>query len=212
MSSQFNKVYTNNIAPSKLSSSKLTKEKKIDISRILSLISLRPSKSILAKSKFYNKNPLLSSNSISNIKLYTQVSKGDISKIIKIKEPSSNKVLEVHKVINKSDIKGKPKFNITTKSSSHKQIIILMSINNAEKIIIQASKHVKNINRLLKSIKSEIVADYIWSDNKSIIVTTNKVVASSDLNIVEKYIKNLNNIDSSNVLKLPQLKSCFKIF
>lgn len=128
------------MAPSKLSSNKSKKEKKTDISRILPLISLRLSKSIFAKSKFYNKNPLLSLNSKPNIKLYSQASKGDISEIIKIKEvfPKlfSNKVLKVHKVINKLDIKDKPKFNMTTKGLSHKSIIILISTNNAERIII----------------------------------------------------------------------------
>jgi len=98
---------------------KLTEEKKADISRILSPIPLKPSKSILAKSKFYNKNLLLSLSFKPNIKSYAQVFQGDISKIIKIKEVfsrlSPNKVLEVHEVINKSDIKNKPKFNITTK-------------------------------------------------------------------------------------------------
>ena len=69
-----------------------------------------------------------------------------------------------------------------------------------------------SINRLLKSIKSKVVVDYIWLDNKGIIVTTNKVVAFSNLNMVEKYIKDLNDIDSSNVPKLPQLKSYLKIF
>jgi len=69
-----------------------------------------------------------------------------------------------------------------------------------------------SINRLLKSIKSKVVVDYIWLDNKGIIVTTNKVVAFSDLNMVEKYIKDLNDINSSNVPKLPQLKSYLKIF
>ena len=88
-----------------------------------------------------------------------------------------------------------------------------MSTNNTERIIIQTSKYIKNINRLLKSIKSEIVADYIQLYNKGIIVTTNKVVASSDLNMVEKYIKNLNNINSSNIIspKLPQSKYYLKI-
>ena len=99
------------MAPSKLSSSKSTKEKKTDISRILPPISLRPSKNVLVKSKFYNKNLSLSLNSKPNIKLYPQASKGDIIEIIKIKEVflklSSNKFLKVHNVINKSDIKDK---------------------------------------------------------------------------------------------------------
>jgi len=102
---------------------------------------------------------------------------------------------------------------MTTKCSSHKQIIIPIGTNNVKIILSQAKKHVKNINRLLKSIKSEIVADYTWSNNKDIIVTTNKVVVSSDLNIVEKYIKDLNDVDSNNIMnsRLPQSKSYLKI-
>ena len=126
---------------------------------------------------------------------------------------SFNKVLEVYEVINKLGIKGKPKFNITTKNPFYKQIIILMDMNNTGRIIIQASKHIENINRLLKSIKSEIVIDYIQSDKKDIIITTNKVVVSSNLNMVEKYIKNLNYIDLSNIMspRLPQSKYYLKI-
>jgi len=51
------------------------------------------------------------------------------------------------------------------------------------------------------------------SDNKRIVVTTYKVATSLDLNIVEKYIKKLNNVDLSNIisLRLLQLKSYLKI-
>ena len=50
-------------------------------------------------------------------------------------------------------------------------------------------------------------------DNKGIIVTTNKVAVSSVLNMVEKYIKDLNNVDSSNTMspRLLQSKSYLKI-
>jgi len=102
---------------------------------------------------------------------------------------------------------------MTTKGLFHKQIIIPIGTNNTERIVIQANKYVKNINRLLQNIKSEIVANYIWSDNKGIIITTNKVVVFSNLNMVEKYIKNLNDVDSSNIisLRLLQSKSYLKI-
>ena len=42
---------------------------------------------------------------------------------------------------------------------------------------------------------------------------TNKIATSSDLNIVEKYMKKLNNIDLNNVIspRLPQFKSYLKI-
>jgi len=87
---------------------------------------------------------------------------------------------------------------MTTKGSS--QIIILISTNNSEAIISQANIHILNINRLLKDVKSEVFADFIYFDNKGVIITTNKAVAFSDLNIVEIYVKELNNIDLNNVM------------
>ena len=54
---------------------------------------------------------------------------------------------------------------MTTKGLSRKQIIVLMSMNNAERVITQSNMHVSNINRLLKDIKSEISADFIHSNN-----------------------------------------------
>lgn len=81
---------------------------------------------------------------------------------------------------------------MTTKNPSRKQIIISISINNAKAIISQANKHISNINKLLKDVKSNVSADFIYSNNKEVIITTNKVVAASDLNIVKKYIKKLN--------------------
>ena len=72
---------------------------------------------------------------------------------------------------------------MTTKSLFRKQIIISISTNNAKTIISQANKYISNINRLLKDVKSNVSADFIYSDNKEVIITTNKVVAASDLNI-----------------------------
>ena len=70
-----------------------------------------------------------------------------------------------------------------------------------------------NINQLLKSIKSENYADLIHSDNREIIITTNKVVLTLDMNTIKKYMKNLNDVDLNEVMspRLPQLKSCLKI-
>ena len=77
--------------------------------------------------------------------------------------------MKIHKVINNINQKGKPKFNMMTKSPLRKQIIIPMSI-------IQSNMHIVKINRLLKEVKSEILANYIHSDNKEIVITTNKIV------------------------------------
>jgi len=65
-----------------------------------------------------------------------------------------------------------------TKDSFRKQIIISMGTNNVERVMVQSNTYVVNINRLIKGIKSEISADFIYLDNKRIIVTTNKVTIS----------------------------------
>jgi len=43
-----------------------------------------------------------------------------------------------------------------------------MSTNNSEAIVLQANSHISSINRLLKSIKSKVSADFICSNNKEI--------------------------------------------
>jgi len=85
---------------------------------------------------------------------------------------------------------------MTTKSLSRKQMIISISTNNTEAIILQANKYMSNINRLLKGVKSNILADFICFDNKGVVITINKVAATSNLNIIKKYLEELNNIDS----------------
>ena len=82
-----------------------------------------------------------------------------------------------------------------TKSLLCKQIIIPIGFNNVEKVMAQSNVHVTNITRSLKGIKLEVVFDFIRFDNKDSIITTNKVAAISNLNIVNKYMKNLNDID-----------------
>jgi len=54
----------------------------------------------------------------------------------------------------------------------------------------------------LKDVKSEVLADFIHLDNKEIIITTNKASTTSDLNVIEKYIKELNNINSNDIMSL----------
>ena len=102
---------------------------------------------------------------------------------------------------------------MTIKSSSRKQVIIPMNANNSEAIILQESTHISNINRLLKGMKSEILADFICSNNKGVVIMTNKAAATSDLSIIRKYIKGVNNMDLENMSChwLPHSKSYFKI-
>jgi len=62
------------------------------------------------------------------------------------------------------------------------------------------NKHIANINRVLEDIKSNIVTDFIHVDNKSMVITTNKVATNSDLDIIEKYIENIDEVDISKVI------------
>jgi len=75
-----------------------------------------------------------------------------------------------------------------------------MSANNSEAIILQANKHISNINRLLKGVKSKISADFICSNNKGVVIMTNEATAAaSNLSIILKYIKEVDNRDSENM-------------
>ena len=57
------------------------------------------------------------------------------------------------------------------------------------------------------------MADFVYSKQIGIIIVTNKVIFSLDLEIIKKYIKNVNYIDMDNVNvpQLPQSKSYLKI-
>ena len=48
-------------------------------------------------------------------------------------------------------------------------------------------------------MKSEVLVDFIYSNLLGITVVTNKVLLPSDLLIIENYVKNLENIDFSQV-------------
>ena len=86
-----------------------------------------------------------------------------------------------------------------TKDPSRKQIIILINTINSERVIAKLNVYIANINRLLKEVKSNISADYICSNSKEIIITTNKAATISDLNIIEKYVEKLNEVNTVNL-------------
>ena len=77
--------------------------------------------------------------------------------------------------------------------------------------MVKANIHVSNINRLLKGVKSEIFIEFIHSNNKRLLITTNKVAVISNLNIIEKYIKNLNNVDLNDIISPELLQSYIKL-
>ena len=78
------------------------------------------------------------------------------------------------------------------KEPSRKQIIVPINNNNRIKFVAKLSAHISNINRVLKNIKLDVKADFICLEQADIIIVTNKVIFSLDLQTVENYIKNTN--------------------
>ena len=144
-------------------------------------------------------------------------SKNIVKETLKIKETflnlSNNKIKQVQNVINGANNKSKLKIAMTTKGSSQKQVIIPMSNNIAKEFIKELNSHVANINRALKAIKSNTLADFIHAEDKGIAVTTNNVVSGLDLQEIEKYVKNSLSTDADKVssARLPQSKYYLKI-
>jgi len=167
-------------------------------------------------SKFFKKN-----TSPMPKKSYMQASsKQNVSNItretLKIKNTFSNlqnkKIDQVQKIIC-GDQKPKPCINMTTKGPSHKQVIVPMNSENARKYMKNVSSHVININRALRSIKSNIIANFIRLDNNSIIISTNNITNASDLQKIERCVKNslVIEVGQINSLRLLQSKSYLKI-
>ena len=88
-----------------------------------------------------------------------------------------------------------------------------MSIDNANNFVKESNIHVANINRLLKNIKLDIMADFIHIENTGMVISTNKVANPLDLQTIKKYIKNTCCIEVEQIepLRLPQSKSYLKI-
>ena len=74
------------------------------------------------------------------------------------------RIKEVYKNINKPR-KKRPRINITTKRLLRKQIIILISTDNTSKFMFLSSEHIANIDKVLKNIKSEVIADFVYVDH-----------------------------------------------
>ena len=102
---------------------------------------------------------------------------------------------------------------MTTKDPSCKQAIVPMNNKLAKRFLKDTSMHIININCALKDILSNTIADFIHADDKGIVITTNNVSLPSDLQQIEKYVKNSLTTDMEQVSfpRLPQSKSYLKI-
>ena len=114
----------------------------------------------------------------------------------------SKKIEEVYKFINKLR-KEKSRINMTSKRLLRRQVLVFISLSNLMKFMVLSCKHVVNINRALKDIKSDIMADFIWADYWGLMIMTNKVALFLNLSTIEKYIKNIIKLDNIIVSRLP---------
>ena len=169
---------------------------------------------------FQNKNPLndKSKDGPKLNKSYAQASKPAVStaEVLKIKKTfpalSAEKIDQINNIVNGSS-KPKPRIQTTTKGPSRKQVIIPMSKENINSFIKNSSLHITSMNRQFWNAKSEILVDYIRAELLSITVVTNKVAQSSDLMLIDQYIKNSNDVNTLQVEepRLPKSKSYLKI-
>ena len=88
-----------------------------------------------------------------------------------------------------------------------------MSNSNANKFMTASSEYIINLDQTLRSIKSDLIINFIHIDHWGLIVTFNRVVSSLDISIISKYIKNCNNIDINDIqdIQLSQSKLYLKI-
>ena len=102
---------------------------------------------------------------------------------------------------------------MTTRGPSRKEVIIPMAKHIAKLIVNSAHIHIANINKCLRNSKSDIVADFIWSTNNGIVITTNKLANNLNLSTIEKYLKSIQNVnlDSIESPRLPKSKLYMKI-
>ena len=167
-------------------------------------------------SKYFKKKPVPQQK-----KSYTQASSStNVSNItrdiLKIKEMFLDlkdcKIEQVQKIISNVE-KPKSKINMIMKGLSHKQVIISMSIENAKYFMRESSMHMININRTLKGIKLNVMADFACSDAKDIIISTNNITCLFNLQEIKKYVKSTlcAVADQIKTPRLPQLKSYLKI-
>jgi len=124
----------------------------------------------------------------------------------------TKKIENIHRTINYSG-KVRLKINITIKEPSKKQIIVPIGNNNKAKFIAFSSTHITNITSVLKNIKSNMMTNFVRTDQHSIIILINKITSTANLQTIENYIKNVDHLNSKDmeILCLPQSKSYLKI-
>ena len=143
-------------------------DKPARVERISPPIPAKSPKEVKEISKYFKPIKKATNSKVTNI-LYTQASKKTISnteEVLKIKETfptlKAKNINSIQKIINGNNItKPKPYINSTTKGLSYRQIIVPMINDNKVNFMNKSSTHILNMNRALKSIKSNIAVNFI---------------------------------------------------
>lgn len=127
---------------------------------------------------------------------------------------------KLHQTISMTSLKSKSLFQSFLLTKFPKSIKLLTRQNRKENLnsTWPLKNHQENrlsslwVSTILKEVKLEVSTNFIYLDNKDLLLTSNKVVASFDLNVIDKYSKELNNVDSNKVIspRLLQSKSYLK--
>ena len=134
-------------------------------------------------------------------KLYIQISitSSNTENILKIKEVfptlKAKNIDNIQRIF-KGDGKPKPCINMTTKGPSRKQVIVPMYDVNKKVFMEKNSTHITNMNKILKNIKTEVMVNFVQLDPSGIVIMTNKVTSSLDLQMIENYVINTNCINT----------------
>jgi len=106
----------------------------------------------------------------------------------------------------------KPKVQVTTKDPSRKNVLVPLDPTDKKTIMNATNTHINQINGLFKSYKLGTSVDCIRETSNSLMVITNNVASPSDLSLLEKYIKGIDDIETKDISsRLPQSKSFLKI-
>ena len=126
---------------------------------------------------------------------------------------SADEVGKMLKAKNSGRGMKKPKINMMTRKQSRREVIIPITKANAELIVNSAHIYISNVNKCLKNSKSDTFADFIQFNVNGIIITTNKLASDLDLSTIEKYLKNVQNVNLNSIESpcLPKSKSYMKI-
>jgi len=135
--------------------------------------------------------------------------------ILKLREtfPSlpASKILEMHKAGQKNN-NPTPRVQTTTKRPSRKNVLIPLEPTHKNLIYNKANEHVAALNNLFKSYKSKVRVDCFRLSLNGMSITTSEVASPSDLSIMEKYFKGLEDLSNTDISpRLPQSKSYLKI-